>query len=125
MTHPSKRKGSAFELFLVKFLQSLGIAAEKVPLSGAVKSEKFDHDVTAPVMGLDRKFECKISKDGYRTQYQQLGGNYALVFRANRQDALVTMRLEDFGKLVVRANNDYAQETARLANIAHAAGMVS
>ena len=37
MTSPSKRKGSGFELEVVKLFQEFGLAAEKVPLSGALR----------------------------------------------------------------------------------------
>jgi hypothetical protein len=47
-----RRKGSAFEREAVQLLQALGLAAERVPLSGAVKTSRFDHDVTCPIRGL-------------------------------------------------------------------------
>lgn len=125
MTHPSKRKGVAYETEITKDFQEIGCAAEKVPLSGAVKTNKFDHDVTAPIMGADRKIECKIRKDGYRELYKHLAENDILAHRSNNRSSLVTMRLDFFLQVLRRANNDYARDEQRLAELARAAGMVS
>ncbi len=99
MAHPSKRKGSGFELEVVKRLQDQGIAAEKVPLSGAVKGGSFEADINCPVRGIDRKLECKRRARAFGTLYGWMGSNYALVVRDDKTEALVVMRLRDWAEL--------------------------
>jgi len=53
-----RRKGSGFEREVVNLFQSLGIAAERVPLSGAVKGGNFDRDITAPDLS------CPVAQGG-------------------------------------------------------------
>jgi Holliday junction resolvase len=101
VAHPSKRKGSGFELEVVKLFQGHGIAAEKVPLSGAVKTSKFDHDISCPVRGKDWKLECKRRGRAFGTLYGWMEGNNALVVRDDKTEPLVVMRLDDFAKLAL------------------------
>jgi Holliday junction resolvase len=54
VSHPSKRKGDGFELEVVHFLQAAGIAAEKIPLSGAIKGGSFEGDIAVPIRGVRR-----------------------------------------------------------------------
>jgi hypothetical protein len=95
----AKRKGSAFEREVVNLLQSHGIAAEKVPLSGAVKGGKYEADVDCPVRGVDRKLECKRWKGGFKTINKFIEGNYGLVVRDDHCEALIVLRLKDFAEL--------------------------
>ncbi len=95
----AKRKGAAFEREVVALLQEHGIAAEKIPLSGAVKGGSFEGDVDCPVRGVDRKLECKRWKGGFKTINKFLEGNYALVTRDDHSEALITLRLKDFAEL--------------------------
>lgn len=95
----AKRKGSAFEREVVALLQSHGIAAEKVPLSGAVKGGKFEADIDCPVRGVDRKLECKRWKGGFKTINKFMQGNYALVTRDDHCEALIVLRLKDFAEI--------------------------
>jgi len=41
-----RRKGNGFEREVDRLLRELGLAAERVPLSGPVKSPRFDHDIS-------------------------------------------------------------------------------
>jgi Holliday junction resolvase len=95
VAHPSKRKGDGFELEVVHFLQAAGIAAEKIPLSGAVGGS-FSGDIAVPVRGVDRKLECKRRARAFGTLYKFMGNNFALVLRDNHTEPLVLMRLADF-----------------------------
>jgi hypothetical protein len=99
MTHPSKRKGSGFEREVVALLQERGIAAEKVPLSGAIKGGSFDHDVTCPVRGSDRKIECKRRARAFGTIYALLGPNDYLAIRDDHTPPLIVMTLDAFAEL--------------------------
>jgi hypothetical protein len=95
--HPSKRKGSHFEREVVAFLQEQGIAALKIPLSGAVSG--FEGDITCPVRGLDKKLECKRRARAFGTLYGWLAGNFGLVLRDDKTEPLVLMRLKDWADL--------------------------
>ncbi len=99
MTHPSKRKGNSFEVEIVKALQELGLAAERVPLSGAVKTNRFDHDIFCPVRGADWKLECKRRARAFGTLYAMLGGSRAVVVRDDHTKPLVVMTLEAFAEM--------------------------
>jgi Holliday junction resolvase len=94
-----KRKGSRFELEIVRLLQELGLAAEKVPLSGQVKGGKYDCDVSVPVRGVDRRVECKRRARAFMTIDAMLGGNFAVVVRDDRSRPLVVMTLEQWAEL--------------------------
>jgi hypothetical protein len=96
--HPSKRKGNGFEREVVSRLQDLGIAAERIPLSGSAGGS-FDHDVSCPVRGLDKKIECKRRARKFGVVDSMLGGNFALVCRDDRSRTLVVMTLENFAEL--------------------------
>lgn len=98
MANPSKRKGSGFEREVVRILQDCGIAAEKVPLSGAIKGGSFEGDIDCPVRGIDRKLECKRRRR-FATLYGWLGCNYALVLREDNNESLVVMRLSDWAEI--------------------------
>ena len=96
-----KRKGTQWERDVVALLQSFGIAgARRVPLSGAIKSSfSFDHDVTCPVRGTDRRLECKRRGRAFVTIDTMLGNHFALVCRDDRSRPLVVMCLEDWVEL--------------------------
>ncbi len=99
MPNASKRKGDGFEREVVAILQNHGIAAEKIPLSGAIKGGSFEGDIDCPVRGIDRKLECKRRARAFGTLYGFLGTNFAVVVRDNRTPPLVLMRLDDFAEL--------------------------
>ena len=94
-----KRKGSSFEREVVHLLQDQGLAAERVPLSGAVKHPKFDHDITVPVRGVDRRIEAKRRARAFGTIDTMLGSNFALICRDDRSRPLVVMTIETFAEL--------------------------
>jgi hypothetical protein len=97
----SKQKGSRYELEVVRALQDHGIAAEKIPLSGAVKGGSFEGDILCPIQGADRKLECKRRARQFATIDQMLGANYALVCRDDRSRNLVVMTLDTFAALAL------------------------
>lgn len=61
----SKKKGYDGEKEVVDLLQKYGIEAERVPLSGAMKSEKYSCDVHMP--GINKRIEVKRRKSGLKT----------------------------------------------------------
>lgn len=94
----SKRKGYEFERETVLALQAHGLAAERVPLSGSQGGTYVD-DVTCPVQGEDKRFECKRRASGFKTLYGWLSSSYGLIVRDDKCPALVVLRLEDFARL--------------------------
>ncbi len=101
----SRRKGDRFERECVALFQDHGIAAERVPLSGATGGS-FSGDVTVPILGIDQRLEAKIRRSGFKQIRKWITGNYALVYRADRDDALITLRLSDFAKLAIAADRN-------------------
>lgn len=103
----SRDKGARFERQLVGAFQAAGIAAERVPLSGAAGG-RYSGDVSAPIGGADRLFEVKKRAEGFSLIYRWLGNNYALALGADRCEPLVCLRLKDFLSLAVAAGNSLA-----------------
>jgi len=91
----SKRKGSGFEREVVRALQDRGLAAERVPLSGAVGGSYTD-DITCPVLGVDWRFECKRRARGFATIYSMLGNADGLFIRDDHERTLVVLPLDLF-----------------------------
>lgn len=94
----SRRKGLTFERECVNELQARGLAAERVPLSGA-QGGSYVGDLTCPVLGEDETFECKIQANGFKFIYDSLGKHYGLIIRADRECPLVVLRMFDFATL--------------------------
>lgn len=84
-------------------LHEAGIGAERVPLSGA-SGGSFAGDVSVPIMGVDRRFEAKCRADGFRELYKWIEGHHGLFLKADRRGGLVVLRLEDFRRLVLAAD---------------------
>lgn len=94
MTSAAKRKGSGFEREVVEALKAAGLAAKRVPLSGAMAEYKGD------VIVGDYRMECKRRKAGFKTHYGWLGDNDFLAFRDDKCETLVSMRLTTFATLM-------------------------
>lgn len=89
----SRDKGDRTERALVKYLQQVGFAAERVPLSGSARG-RFGGDLSVPLLGIDRRAEAKCRADGFRELYRWLGGVDFLIIRADRRDPLVVLPLK-------------------------------
>ena len=96
----SKKKGYEGEAEVVKVLNRYGIEAERVPLSGALKSKKYSCDVVLPN---DKRIEVKRRKSGLKTIQKWLNedkhSNYVF-FREDYGDWIVIMPLLEFVDLV-------------------------
>ena len=97
-----KAKGSRFEREAVRILAEHGFAAEKVPLSGSAGG-KWSGDISVPIDGIDRPIEAKVRNGGFRRIYAWLAGRFAVIAKADRQEALITLRLADFAEIAARA----------------------
>ncbi len=89
----SRDKGNRAERALVRYLQTHGFAAERVPLSGAAGG-RFVGDLLLPLLGVDRAIEVKVRANGFRELYSWLDGRDMLIVRADRREPLVVLPLE-------------------------------
>jgi Holliday junction resolvase len=85
-------KGARVERGIVAALQAAGLAAVRVPLSGAAGG-RFSGDVIMPLAGRDLCFEVMARADGFRKLYDWLQGRDVLIVKADRQEPLVVVRL--------------------------------
>lgn len=92
----SKKKGYDGEAEVVRLLKHYGIEAERVPLSGALKSKKYSCDVVLPN---GKRIEVKRRKSGLKTIQKWLSedknSNY-LFFREDYGEWVVIMPLLEF-----------------------------
>ena len=95
MGKASRDKGGREERLLVHLFQDAGVAAERIPLSGAAGGS-FGGDLTIPVLGADWRFEAKVRANGFKQTYDWLGSNKGLFIRSDRNPALVVLRVSDF-----------------------------
>lgn len=93
----SRSKGMRGERHVVHVLQEAGIAAERIPLSGAAGGS-FVGDVTCPLFGDDRVLEVKTHAKGFTRIYGWLADHAGLVIKQDRHEALIVMRLSDVAK---------------------------
>jgi hypothetical protein len=87
-----RNKGARTERGIVKALLANGIAAVRVPLSGAAGG-RFAGDVILPLMGRDLRVEVKAQADGFRELYSWLTERDVLIVKADRREPLVVLRL--------------------------------
>jgi hypothetical protein len=98
----SREKGNRTERAIVRLLQKRGLAAERVPLSGAARG-RFGGDVSVPVLGVDRRVEVKCRSEGFRELSKWLAGADFLIVRADRPELLVMAPLKFAVEVVVMA----------------------
>ncbi len=88
----SRSKGARTERSIVRLLQAGGIAAVRVPLSGAVGG-RFAGDIVLPLLGRDLCIEVKCRGHGFRELYSWLNDRDLLIVKADRQEPLVVLRI--------------------------------
>jgi Holliday junction resolvase len=98
----SRQKGNRTERAIVRLLQERGLAAERVPLSGAARG-RFGGDVSVPVLGVDRRVEVKFRGDGFRELYKWLDGADLLIVRADHREPLVVIPLKLAAEIAMAA----------------------
>jgi Holliday junction resolvase len=86
----SRAKGARTERIIVHALQATGIAAVRVPLSGAVGG-RFAGDIVLPLMGRELRVEVKARAEGFARSW--LNRRDVLIVKADRQEPLVVVRL--------------------------------
>lgn len=95
----AKRKGWEGEHEAVNLLNKYGLAAERVPLSGALKTDKYSCDVTCLLNGNIKRIEVKRRKSGLTTIYNWLNedkNSNMLMMRQDNKGWLVCMTFEEF-----------------------------
>jgi Holliday junction resolvase len=102
MGKKSRDKGARTERAIVDILQNHGLAAERVPLSGAAHG-RFSGDVSVPVLGVDRRVEVKCRARGFAQLYGWLAGVDYLVVKQDRAEPLVVLPLRVAAEIVARA----------------------
>ena len=98
----SRDKGNRLERAIVKLLQDAGLAAERVPLSGAAGGSYLG-DVTCPCLGRDLVVEAKARAGGFIQLYQWLQDRDVLVVKADRRDPLVVIPLRLAAEILAAA----------------------
>src|SRR5260370_4159747 len=92
----SRRKGAGFGSEVVKLLQAAGLDAAKISAM-----YKPGPDVSCPVLGHDRKLECKRRARAFGTLYGFLNGSYAAVIRDDRCQPMVVTPLAASARLAL------------------------
>jgi hypothetical protein len=98
----SRDKGNRTERAIVRLLQEHGLAAERVPLSGAARG-RFGGDISVPALGRDLRGEAKCRGNGFNRLYDWLEGHDFLVIRADRRELLVVVPLKLAAEVVMAA----------------------
>jgi Holliday junction resolvase len=98
----SRDKGNRLERAIVRLLQDHGLAAERVPLSGAAGGSYLG-DLTVPVIGRDLVVEAKARANGFSRLYAWLEDRDLLIIKADRRDALVVLPLRLAVEIAVAA----------------------
>ncbi len=97
----SRDKGNLYERELVNAFRDIGLASQRVPLSGATDYAKGDVEVTA---GFDGKTiyrgECKRRANLPKFLTESLGDNDFLALREDRGKTLIVLRLDTFAELL-------------------------
>jgi Holliday junction resolvase len=88
----SRSKGARSERSIVNALKASGIAAVRVPLSGAVGG-RFAGDIVLPLLGRDLCVEVKCRCQGFRELYSWLDGRDVLIVKADHKEPLVVVRM--------------------------------
>lgn len=102
MGKAQRDKGARFEREIVHALRAYGLRADRVPLSGA--SEGFKGDVRLIDHNeVSMTIECKKRAHGQKQIREWIEEADLLVLGADRQEALVVLRLKDFCELQAEA----------------------
>lgn len=102
MGKAQRDKGARFERECVSTFRAYGLTADRIPLSGAAEGFKgdirlIDHNETA------LRVECKKRAAGQKQIREWIEDSDLLVLGADRQEALVVLRLKDFCELSAEA----------------------
>lgn len=110
----SRDKGNRVEREIVRKLQDVfGLAAERVPLSGA-SGGRFGADISIPLLGRDLRAEVKARASGFTRIYDWLAGNDLLIIKADHKQMLVVLPLDsaaDYARLLEASKQEKVSGT--------------
>lgn len=95
----NKRKGDRGEREVVKGLEPHAVRGFGDRVGGDVRIKKDDH-----------KIEVKCEKAPFKRLYKLIAGHWAVAFRGNNQEWLVTIRLKDLKALLDEQNKPADEE---------------
>lgn len=98
-----RQKGDRFERELVHKFQEEGFAAERIPLSGAMRGKFGGRDVSVPILGADWSIEAKHHENGFTSIYEWIDPVDILALRRNHCEPLIILRLDKFVDLIKTA----------------------
>lgn len=103
----SQRKGYRAENQFVNLIQSYGIGAQRMPLSGALGGA-FAGDVKVWAMHSEWLLEGKCRANGFKQIYDWIEPENidALFLKADRKPYLVVMTAEKFAQLITEAEGE-------------------
>ena len=104
----SRSKGARAERGIVNALLANGIAAARVPLSGA-GGGRFAGDIVLPLLGRDLCVEVKARADGFRELYSWLDLRDVLIVKADRLEPLVILRMSLAAEIAKAATGTCAE----------------
>ena len=96
MGKSQRDKGNREERAIVKIIQSFGLECKRVPLSGSMTGFKGDIHAKFPLRSGDVIIESKVRANGFKQLYGWLEGNDMLIVRADREEHLIVMPLQDY-----------------------------
>ena len=110
-----RQKGDRLERLAVDILQSYGLDAKRVPLSGAMRG--FKGDVVVTINGQPLQLECKSRKAGFKLFYDAIeAGNCGLVLKTDREDPLICVPLRAFAALLAKVGEVKPSESRSTAS---------
>lgn len=93
MGRMSRDKGATFEREIVRRAREFGLAAQRVPLSGATSYAKGDVEIIPGFARDPWTFECKRRRELPAWLLEALSDNAGLILRADRHDAVAIIPL--------------------------------
>lgn len=106
-----KRKGDRIEREVVQRHKALGLAAQRVPLSGAAGG-LFAGDVVVPGIGLI-EVKARAQGSGFVTLTKWLGTADALVLRQDHAEPLVVLPWATYSRLIAPLAGDQSTEKGK------------
>lgn len=96
----SRDKGATFEREIVSRARDFGLAAQRVPLSGATSYAKGDVEIIPGFAASPWTFECKRRRELPTWLLEALGDNAGLILRADRRHAVAIIPLATLFELL-------------------------
>jgi Holliday junction resolvase len=107
MSAKQRRKGARLERELVELHRGLGVHAERVPLSGAMRYQGSGHDVDVYALGREASplvsaVKGRGSGEGFKTLERWLGENDALFLRRDHAEPLVLLPWQVWARILAK-----------------------